>query len=89
LVLAIPLVIAEPSNWSPARGRRRAFPHGLLFLICAYVVSLVVTERLFVILKPALDAVVRKVVAVVYCAATARASLVALWTLAGKFLFGR
>jgi hypothetical protein len=55
LVLAIPLVIVEPFKLVAVLVAGDGhFLTGLLFLICAYVVSLVVTERLFVILKPKL-----------------------------------
>ena len=47
LVLAIPLVIVEPFKLVAVLVAGDGhFLTGLLFLICAYVVSLVVTERL-------------------------------------------
>jgi hypothetical protein len=55
LVLAVPLAIVEPfkSVAVLVAGDGHVLT-GLLFLICAYVASLVITERLFVILKPKL-----------------------------------
>jgi hypothetical protein len=55
LVLAVPLAIVEPFKLVAVlvAGDGHVLT-GLLFLICAYVVSLVITERLFVILKPKL-----------------------------------
>jgi hypothetical protein len=55
LVLAVPLAIVEPFKLVAVlvAGDGHVLT-GLLFLVCAYVASLVVTERLFVILKPKL-----------------------------------
>jgi hypothetical protein len=68
------------------------FLTGLLFLICAYVVSLVVTERLFVILKPQLLMLPWFAKSWRWFIALRRRGLRwlrSLWTPAGKFLFGR
>jgi hypothetical protein len=93
VVLAIPLVIVEPFKLVAVLVAGDGhFLTGLLFLICAYVVSLVVTERLFVILKP-------KLLMLPWFAKSWRRFLAlrrrglrwlrSLWTPAGKFLFGR
>jgi hypothetical protein len=55
LILAIPIAVVEPFKLVAvliAGGGH--FLTGLVFLIFAYVVSLVVTERLFIVLKPKL-----------------------------------
>jgi hypothetical protein len=54
-VLAVPLAIVEPFKLVAVLVAGDGhFLTGLLFLICAYLASLVITERLFVILKPKL-----------------------------------
>jgi hypothetical protein len=55
LVLVVPLAIVEPFKLVAVLVAGDGhFLTGLVFLICAYVASLVITERLFVILKPKL-----------------------------------
>jgi hypothetical protein len=93
LVLAIPLVIVEPFKLVAVLVAGDGhFLTGLLFLICAYVVSLVVTERLFVILKPKLLMLPWFAKSWRWFIALRRRGLRwlrSLWTPAGKFLFGR
>jgi hypothetical protein len=93
LVLAIPLVIVEPFKLVAVLVAGDGhFLTGLLFLICAYVVSLVVTERLFVILKPKLLMLPWFAKSWRWFLALRRRGLRwlrSLWTPAGKFLFGR
>jgi hypothetical protein len=92
LVLAIPLVIVEPFKLVAVLVAGDGhFLTGLLFLICAYVVSLVVTERLFVILKPKLLMLPWFAKSWRWFIALRRRGLRwlrSLWTPAGKFLFG-
>jgi hypothetical protein len=55
VVLTVPLAIVEPFKLVAVLVAGDGhFLTGLLFLICAYLASLVITERLFVILKPKL-----------------------------------
>ena len=55
VVLAVPLAIVEPLKLVAVLVAGNGhFVTGVVFLICAYVASLVITERLFIILKPKL-----------------------------------
>jgi hypothetical protein len=55
VVLLVPLAIVEPFKLVAVLVAGKGhFVTGLVFLICAYAASLVITERLFVILKPKL-----------------------------------
>ena len=93
LVLAVPLAIVEPFKLVAvliAGGGH--FVTGLFFLVFVYVVSLVVTERLFIILKPKLLMLAWFAKSWRWFVALRRRGfrwLRSLWTPAGKFLFGR
>jgi hypothetical protein len=93
LVLAVPLTVVEPFKLVAvliAGGGH--FVTGLFFLIVVYVVSLVVTERLFIILKPKLLMLPWFAKSWRWFVALRRRGLRwlrSLWTPAGKFLFGR
>jgi hypothetical protein len=93
LVLAVPLAVVEPFKLVAvliAGGGH--FVTGLFFLILTYVVSLVVTERLFIILKPKLLMLPWFAKSWRWFVALRRLGLRwlrSLWTPAGKFLFGR
>jgi hypothetical protein len=93
VVLAIPLAIVEPFKLVAvliAGGGH--FVTGMFFLVFTYVVSLLLTEWLFVALKP-------KLLMVPWFAKAWRLFVVlrrrtmrwlrSWWTPAGKFLFGR
>ncbi len=55
VVLAVPLAIVEPFKLVAVLVAGQGhFLTGVVFLVCAYVASLVITERLFAILKPKL-----------------------------------
>ena len=93
VVLAIPLVGVEPLKLIAvlvAGGGH--FLTGMIFLIGAYAVSLFVTERLFIILKPKLLMLPWFAKSWRWFVALRRRVLRwlrSLWTPAGKFLFGR
>jgi hypothetical protein len=93
LVLAIPVTIVEPLKLVAvlvAGGGH--FVTGVLFLIFVYAVSLVVTERFFIILKPKLLMLPWFAKSWWWFVAARRRGLRWLrgfWTPAGKFLFGR
>ncbi len=55
VVLLVPLAVVEPLKLVAVLVAGTGhFVTGFVFLICAYVASLVITERLFLILKPKL-----------------------------------
>ena len=93
LILAIPLAVVEPFKLVAvliAGGGH--FLTGMFFLIVAYVVSLVVTERLFIVLKPKLLMLPWFARSWRWFVALRRRALRWLrgfWMPAGKFLFGR
>jgi hypothetical protein len=93
VVLAIPLVGVEPVKLVAVLvAGDGPFITGLFFLILAYAVSLFVTERLFIILKPKLMMLPWFAKSWRWFVALRRRalrSLRSLWTPAGKFLFGR
>jgi hypothetical protein len=93
LMLAIPLAVVEPFKLVAVlvAGAGHFFT-GLFFLIFVYVVSLVVTERLFIILKPKLLMLPWFAKSWGWFLALRRRALRwlrRLWTPAGKLLFGR
>jgi hypothetical protein len=93
VVLAVPLAIVEPFKLVAVLVAGTGhFVTGLVFLICAYVASLVITERLFIILKPKLLLLPWFAKAWVWFVAWRRRCLRFLRGLrapAGRFLFGR
>ncbi len=93
VVLAVPLAIVEPFKLVAVLVAGKGhFVTGVVFLICAYVASLVITERLFAILKPKLLVLPWFAKAWVWFVALRRRCLRWLRGLrapAGKFLFGR
>jgi len=93
VVLAIPLIGVEPVKLVAVLVAGDGhFITGLFFLILAYAVSLFVTERLFIILKPKLMTLPWFAKSWRWFVALRRRTLRwlrSLWTPAGKFLFGR
>jgi hypothetical protein len=93
VVLAIPLVGVEPVKLVAVLVAGDGhFITGLFFLILAYVVSLFVTERLFIILKPKLMTLPWFAKSWRWFLALRRRTLRwlrGLWAPAGKSLFGR
>jgi len=93
LILAIPLAVVEPFKLVAvliAGGGH--FLTGLVFLVVAYVVGLVVTERLFIVLKPKLLMLPWFAKSWWWFVALRRRTmrwLRSFWMPAGKFLFGR
>ena len=93
VVLLVPLAIVEPFKLIAVLVAGSGhFVTGVIFLICAYVASLVITERLFVILKPKLLMLPWFAKSWVWFVALRQRCLRWLRGLrapAGKFLFGR
>jgi len=93
VVLVVPLAIVEPFKLVAVLVAGKGhFVTGVVFLIFAYVASLVITERLFAILKPKLLMLPWFAKSWVWFVALRRRCLRwwrGLRTPAGKFLFGR